>query len=195
MIKKLIIHNLKAIESLAIEFNEHTLISGRNGVGKSTIKEAITFVLYGKINNTDRIDEAIRNNANEASVTAVFSVNDKDVIVSRNRTVRGSELTINGRPAEQADINALFGLYDYFLCSNFIGEFMKFSESERRDILLNLFEPEDRKAIFTKLTGQDPSIVNLDDLDLTEKSLRAELIDQYHHYPEPFRSLQGYFCP
>lgn len=175
MIKKLIIHNLKAIESLAIEFNERTLISGRNGVGKSTIKEAITFVLYGKINNTDRIDEAIRNNANEASVTAVFSVNDKDVIVSRNRTVRGSELTINGRPAEQADINALFGLYDYFLCSNFIGEFMKFSESERRDILLNLFEPEDRKAIFTKLTGQDPSIVNLDDLDSTEKRLRAEL--------------------
>lgn len=175
MIKKLIIHNLKAIESLAIEFNERTLISGRNGVGKSTIKEAITFVLYGKINNTDRIDEAIRNNANEASVTAVFSVNDKDIIVSRNRTVRGSELTINGRPAEQADISALFGLYDYFLCSNFIGEFMKFSESERRDILLNLFEPEDRKAIFTKLTGQDPSIVNLDDLDSTEKRLKAEL--------------------
>ena len=175
MIKKLIIHNLKAIESLAIEFNEHTLISGRNGVGKSTIKEAITFVLYGKINNTDRIDEAIRNDSNEASVTAVFDVDGKDIIVSRNRTTRGSELTINGRPADQADISAMFGLYDYFICSNFIGEFMKFSEQERRDVLLNMFEPEDRAEIFKKLTGQDPSIVNLVDLDATEKKLKAEL--------------------
>lgn len=175
MIKRIIIHNLKAIDSLTIDFKQLNSITGRNGVGKSTIKEALTFVLYGKINNTDRIDEAIRNGEKEAKVTIVLNKAGKDLIVSRTRSTKGSTLEINGRLSEQSDIQALFGSYDYFVCGNFIGEFMKYSESERRQLLLNMFDPLDRTMIFRELTGEDPKDYDLNNLDATEKTVKSQL--------------------
>jgi len=176
MIKKLIIHNLKSIDSITIDFKHKNFIYGRNGVGKSTIKEAITFVLYGKINNTDRIDEAIRIGEKEAKVTMVVNIADKDLIISRTRTIKGSFIEINGRPSDQADIQAMFGIYDYFVCGNFIGEFMKYSEAERRQLLLNMFEPIDRVTLYKRLTGLDPvGAVDLNDLDGTEKRIKSQL--------------------
>jgi DNA repair exonuclease SbcCD ATPase subunit len=179
MFKKLIINNLKCVESLTINFEDYKdksiTVRGRNGVGKSTIKDAITFLLYGKINNTDRIDEAINNKATSAKVTAIVERKGKDVIVSRTRTNKGSILEINGKSSEQADINAFFGIYDYFVCGSILGEFMKFSDQERRDILMGLFPSEDRGVIFTKLTGEKPDVVNLEDLDGTEKRLKQEI--------------------
>lgn len=176
MIKKLIIHNLKSIDSMTIELKDKNFIYGRNGVGKSTIKEAITFVLYGKINNTDRIDEAIRTGEKEAKVTMVVDVAGKDLIISRTRTIKGSFIEINGRPSDQADVQAMFGLYDYFVCGNFIGEFMKYTEAERRQLLLNMFEPVDRETLYKQLTGLDPSGgVDLTDLEATEKRIKSQL--------------------
>lgn len=178
MLKKLIINNLKVIESLTIEFSANTKITGRNGVGKTTIKEAITFVLYGRINNSDRIDDSIREGQRDAKVTAVFSINDKDIIITRTRSKAGSKLEINARPSEQSDINALFGSHDEFVSANFVGEFMKFPEVDRRAMLMNLFPKADRAELFKELTGEDPSLVDLDNLEATEKRLKKEKNDK-----------------
>lgn len=175
MIKKIIIHNLKSIESLTVDLKDRNSISGRNGVGKSTIKEAITFALYGKINNTDRIDEAIRNGQKDAKVTLILDKGGKDIIISRSRSTKGSTLEINGRLSEQADINALFGLYDYFVSGNFVGEFMKYSDVEKRQLILNMYEPLDRETIFKKITGEDPLGYDLNNLDATEKQIKIDL--------------------
>lgn len=49
VIKKLTLVNFKGIRSLTIDFNEGvTTISGRNGLGKTTIFDAFTWLLFGK---------------------------------------------------------------------------------------------------------------------------------------------------
>lgn len=49
VIKKLTLVNFKGIRSLTIDFNEDvTTISGRNGLGKTTIFDAFTWLLFGK---------------------------------------------------------------------------------------------------------------------------------------------------
>lgn len=49
VIKKLTLINFKGIRSLTIDFNEDvTTISGRNGLGKTTIFDAFTWLLFGK---------------------------------------------------------------------------------------------------------------------------------------------------
>ena len=174
MLKKISIYGLKAIESLTIEFIDKNIIKGRNGIGKSTIKDAISFVLFGKINNTDRIDDAINNKSKQAKVSAVFNLSGKDYIIERSRTTKGSKPSINGREVEQSDINALFGDHDEFISSNFVGEFMKFSEADKREMLLNKFPASNRAEIFTKLTGQPADIVDLNNLEDTEKSIKRQ---------------------
>jgi len=177
MLKKISIYGLKAIESLTIEFTDKNIIKGRNGIGKSTIKDAISFVLFGKINNTDRIDDAINNKSKQAKVSAVFNLSGKDYIIERSRTTKGSKPSINGREVEQSDINALFGDHDEFISSNFVGEFMKFSEADKREMLLNKFPASNRAEIFTKLTGQPADIVDLNNLEDTEKSIKRQYKD------------------
>lgn len=54
-ITKLAIHNFKGVTNQLIEFNEHrpTIISGRNGTGKTTIADAYTWLLWG-LNSEDQ---------------------------------------------------------------------------------------------------------------------------------------------
>ena len=54
IIKKLGVHNFKGITNQLVEFNEDrpTIISGRNGTGKTTIADAYTWLLWG-LNSED----------------------------------------------------------------------------------------------------------------------------------------------
>jgi len=174
MLKKITIRGLKSLEKFSEEFSKDNEIQGRNGIGKTSIKDAISFVLYGKISNSDRIDGAINNTTKQIKVSAVFTLKNKDYIIERTRTTKGSSPSINGRVVEQADINALFGDHDEFICSNFVGEFMKFSEADRRSILMSKLEPVNREMIFKNLTGEDPKIVDLDNLEDTEKKIKKQ---------------------
>ena len=49
MLKRIIIKNFKGIKSLDLEFNDiRTILVGNNGVGKSTIIEALRLALSGE---------------------------------------------------------------------------------------------------------------------------------------------------
>jgi len=91
ILSKLHIRDFKKINDLEIDFSQQTTITGTNGVGKSTIFDAYTWLLYGK-NSHDQQDFSIKRldeNGNVihnlvASVRGVFIL-DSDVIQLERR--------------------------------------------------------------------------------------------------------------
>lgn len=90
-LKSLSLRNFKKIQSLTIDFDaKETTIAGTNGVGKSTIFDAYTWLLYGK-NSHDQQDFSIKTldannkviNRIEHSVTGVFDVSGESVTLQR----------------------------------------------------------------------------------------------------------------
>lgn len=90
-LKSLTLRNFKKIQNLTIEFDpSDTTIAGTNGLGKSTIFDAYTWLLYGK-NSHDQQDFSIKTldennkviNRIEHSVTGVFDVSGEAVTLQR----------------------------------------------------------------------------------------------------------------
>lgn len=90
-LKTLTLRNFKKIQSLTIDFDDKdTAIVGTNGVGKSTIFDAYTWLLYGK-NSHDQQDFSIKTldennkviNRIEHSVCGVFDVAGESVTLQR----------------------------------------------------------------------------------------------------------------
>jgi chromosome segregation ATPase len=91
ILSKLHIRDFKKINDLEIDFAQQTTIAGTNGVGKSTIFDAYTWLLYGK-NSHDQQDFSIKRLDSDgkvihnlvASVRGVFIL-DRDVIELERR--------------------------------------------------------------------------------------------------------------
>lgn len=90
-LKALTLRNFKKIQSLTIDFDaKETTIAGTNGVGKSTIFDAYTWLLYGK-NSHDQQDFSIKTldvnnkviNRIEHSVFGVFDVSGESLTLQR----------------------------------------------------------------------------------------------------------------
>ena len=93
-ISKLILHNFLSYKDSTIEFNNDGIymIYGKNmqtgsnnGVGKSAIKEAIQYALFGNC-RVANIDDAIRFNETEMSVDLLFELDGYNITIIRKRT-------------------------------------------------------------------------------------------------------------
>lgn len=89
-LRSLTLRNFKKIESLTINFKEQTFIHGKNGLGKTTIADAYSWLLYGK-NTSDQTDFNVKTldefnkpiHKLEHEVQGVFIVDEKEVKLSR----------------------------------------------------------------------------------------------------------------
>lgn len=87
-IKKLSLINFKGVEKLDIVFSDNTNISGDNATGKTTIFDAVTWLLFGK-DSQDRKDFDIKNtvkkelNRRDHIVSAILEVDGKTTEIKR----------------------------------------------------------------------------------------------------------------
>jgi len=90
ILSKLHIRDFKKINDLEIDFSQQTTIAGTNGVGKSTIFDAYTWLLYGK-NSHDQQDFSIKRLDSDgkvihnlvASVRGVFDLDGQAIELER----------------------------------------------------------------------------------------------------------------
>ena len=91
IIKKLSLINFKGIRNLTIDFNESvTTISGRNGLGKTTIFDAFTWLLFGK-DSKERKQFGIKTYGKDGQtipripheVSGVLDVNGEEINLTR----------------------------------------------------------------------------------------------------------------
>ncbi len=110
MLKELKVKNYLLIDELDLSFNEGmTVITGETGAGKSIILSAINSIFKGRCSSSD-----IKKNCSEAYLEAIFEIdndiikilenyeievdiNEKEIIISRELSQKGSRGRINGK--------------------------------------------------------------------------------------------------
>lgn len=85
-LKKLIVENFMAYTHAEFDFSNRTVVSGRNGIGKSTIATAYTWLMFG-------CDYQLKDNPAVRRTVGGKSVDDMDVSVTAVLDIDGKEVT------------------------------------------------------------------------------------------------------
>ncbi len=175
-----------------IELNKHktTLIMGSNGAGKSTMIEALTFVLYGKpfrnINKPQLMNSITQKNL---LVEVEFSVGKKEYLIRRGIKPGLFEIYQNGVMLNQnAEVKEYQDMFEKTILkmnyksfkqivvlgsSNYV-PFMQLPAGERRQVIEDLLDIQIFSVMNTLLKEKS----NQNKADIRENEYKIDLIDQ-----------------
>lgn len=104
--KTLALKNFKNHKSLTVNFGDVTNIKGRNGAGKSSIGDAITWVLFGTDTSGGKLDPRPIDSeeGTESTVELLVSIAGKDVMLGRVQK-KTAKYFINGIPKKATEFN------------------------------------------------------------------------------------------
>ena len=149
--------NFLGIDTRTVEFGKMTNIFGRNGSGKTSIREAIIFALTGAIYGTPQIDTAVRKWADFLSVVLEFEHEGIQHIIERRRSLDGgySIITLDGKTdIKQDSVTAIFGTWEELVSGICVGAFMQLSPDEKFDLLNDLIKGNPQ-SIYIEIVGND----------------------------------------
>ena len=78
-LRSVYLENFRSYEKLNIEIKnfKYVILTGKNGIGKTNILEAISFLSPGKGFRNSRLDEVINNNSN-SNQSSIFFIIEKE---------------------------------------------------------------------------------------------------------------------
>jgi len=92
-IKRVDLENIRSYRQESITFKSGTtLLTGDIGCGKTTILLALEYALFGILRGKTFPGELLRHNAKKGSVTAVFEIQEKEVIITRSLKRSGTNI-------------------------------------------------------------------------------------------------------
>lgn len=155
LLKSLEIHDMLSIGDIALKFQDSGLflIDGwnyddntANGAGKTSIWNALSFALYGKLPRKVTVSELVRRGAKHGYVKAEIEVNGNHIVVERHRPKKES-FTVNGRDIQtQVELEKYLNLnYKQFLMCMYSsqsgqGRFVDLSDVDKKEFFLNLID-------------------------------------------------------
>jgi len=171
-------------EEVSFDFKDTNLILGKNGEGKTAIKDALIFCLYNRTPDGSLSDSPrhITNGKIKCLVELIFENNNKTHTIRRERTYKQTRITYQDGSQSQDDskitqetLESLIPSFKNFSAVFNIGWFMSLTDREKRDYILELTPKIDRISIFEKLGGKEEYIEKFglffDNLDRTHKNL------------------------
>lgn len=106
--KTLTLENFKSHQDLKVEFGDLTQITGNNAKGKSSIFEAITFLVYGTDAFNSKMDPTpITYEAEQTMVSLLLNVDGKDLLIGRGLKKGKVSYYINDVPSKATEFNGL----------------------------------------------------------------------------------------
>jgi DNA repair exonuclease SbcCD ATPase subunit len=179
VLKKVHIQNFKNIKDMAIDFTDRTTVKGQNGLGKTTVADAVMWVLFNKNSEGSQADKIRPHDVNGKDIDFI------DIVVSLDMEVDGKPINIvktqkqkwvkKGKPDQRFDGNV--NTYEintipkserdfrkYF--DNFITEeVFRFCSNANAFMAL---KPKDRRSKLFEL------VANVTDLDVVNTSKELE---------------------
>ena len=130
-IKKIKLINFKNFDLFETEFKDINILKGKNGCGKTSIRDAILFVLYNQTNTGGKdTDRFIKKGSDYCEV---ILTTDK-YIYSRKRSSVGTELKLDDDIIKQQDLD--LPPFEIFSSVFNVGYFNKLSEKDQRNLIL-----------------------------------------------------------
>lgn len=146
------LENFKSHQDLAVNFGEVTKITGDNAKGKSSIQEAITFLLYGTDPLGSKLDPSpITYEAEETKVSLLLKVDEKNLLLGRTLKKGKAQYYINEVPSKAGDFNEIVEkLFDKDLFLSLFNPNYFFSlhwEKQRAMVLHYVTAPANREVL------------------------------------------------
>ncbi len=154
--KRLILTNFKSHQQLKVDFGENTSITGDNAKGKSSIGEAITFLLYGTDLFGSKLDPSpVTYEADETEVELTFEVDGSLKQLAR-RLVKGkANYIVDEVPSKASEFNDVVNsLFDKELFLSLFNplHFFTMHWEKQRDMVLNYVTAPANKEVFKELS-------------------------------------------
>ncbi|AXF40550.1 DNA repair protein [Paenibacillus phage Toothless] len=156
--KTLTLHNFKSHRDLTVEFGDLTKITGDNTKGKSSILEAIPWLLYSVDVLGSKSDPTpINYEYDHTLVKLHFAMDGKDVLLSRGIEKGKATYYINDVPSKAKEyeelVKSLFDK-DLFLSLYNPSYYFTLKWNEQRELLLRYVSAPANKEVFAQLPKQ-----------------------------------------
>lgn len=153
--KTLTLQNFKSHRDLTVNFGERTEITGDNAKGKSSIPEAITFLLYGTDTLGSKTDPTpITYDSDETMVSLLFTVDEKQVLLGRTLKKGKAQYYINEVPSKAKEfseiVEQLFDKELFFTLFN-PNYFFTLTREKQRSMLLQYVSSPANKEVLKHL--------------------------------------------
>ncbi|MBU8567607.1 AAA family ATPase [Virgibacillus pantothenticus] len=188
--KSLKLQNFKSHQDLTVNFGERTVITGDNAKGKSTIPEAITWLLYGTDTLGSKLDPSpITYEADETMVSLLMDIDGTELLLGRELKKGKAKYYINEVPSKATDFNEMLG--QYFNKSMFLSlfnpnYFFTLKWTEQREMILQYVSAPSNKEVFKELPEAQAKKLaellkkhSLDDLEKIHRTNKNKLDKQY----------------
>jgi hypothetical protein len=157
-VKKIELENFKG-RTASYELGRANTISGRNGAGKSSIRDALAFVFCGTDSvGTRNPTHLISKDSDGMKVSVVTG----KATITRSLSRKGNgtiKVEQNGVAStyNQSQFENMVGRVDTFLSAMIPGYLFDLTEAKRQEVLADVLPKVDRLAILVELLGFEPS--------------------------------------
>ncbi|MBD3287977.1 AAA family ATPase, partial [candidate division KSB1 bacterium] len=176
IIKHLTLQNYRRFRNLELEFPENLIgIIGSNGIGKTTIVEAIGWVLYGnRIKRTDKQDirSQFSTNSDPCRVEMIFTIGGHEYRIMR--LLKGKSALVEaaiyreGNPEPEAvQERGVNEFIEKLLNLDYRSFFVSVFARQKELAALSYLQPEERRKSIARL-------INIDAIERARKQIRAD---------------------
>ena len=199
VIKTLKLTNFKNHSSLEINFDDYTTIHGRNGAGKSSIGDAITWCLFGKDVLGTKLEPQPIGTGLETKAELLLQVDDKQYLLGRAQK-KTAKFFINEVPEKATKFNEFIStlMDEKLFLSQFtpVYYFSQHWQEQRSQLLQYVSEPLNKEVLMElpKVVGEVLELNfkkhSLDDLEKLHKEKKKQNETAYERAAERFLTLQ-----